>query len=253
MKPKVFIGSSREAISIAHAIHANLTRDAECTVWNNAFQLSAPTLGELVRNLRDSDFGIFVFSPDDITIMRNQVNDAVRDNVLFELGLFIGRLGQERCFFLVPDNATSLHLPSDLAGVTPGYYEANRSDKNWQAAVSPVCMQIKSQMERLKSFQDAGAAIANAASAVIPVPPPITPAAPVALPAKKTAARKVASKGPVLTIEPYKKVFLIKGDTKPHKEGLKALGARWIEALGGWTITSDVKDQFESDFAALLK
>lgn len=100
MKPKVFIGSSREGITIANAIHANLTYEAECTVWKDGvFQPSSSTLVDLMRILRNSDFAIFVFSPDDVSIMRDNMDQVVRDNVLFELGLFIGRLGQERCFF----------------------------------------------------------------------------------------------------------------------------------------------------------
>ena len=156
LKPKVFIVSSRVGVQIADAIHSNLTYEAECTVWKDGvFQLSGNILSSLIEVLRGSDFGIFVFSPDDITVMRNASNSTVRDNVIFELGLFIGRLGQERCFFLIPDDASDLRLPSDLAGVTPGRYEGSRGDGNWMAALNPECMQIKLQMNRLKSFQDA--------------------------------------------------------------------------------------------------
>jgi predicted nucleotide-binding protein len=41
MKPKTFIGSSTEAIHIAEAIHAELQKDVECTVWTHGvFKLS---------------------------------------------------------------------------------------------------------------------------------------------------------------------------------------------------------------------
>lgn len=69
-------------------------------MWKDGvFQPSSSTLVDLMRILRNSDFAIFVFSPDDVSIMRDNMDQVVRDNVLFELGLFIGRLGQERCFF----------------------------------------------------------------------------------------------------------------------------------------------------------
>ena len=232
MKPKIFIGSSREGVNIADAIHANLTYDAECTVWNSGvFQLSQTTLSDLVRVLRESDFGVFVFSPDDISLMRGSANPTVRDNVIFELGLFIGRLGPERCFFLVPDHAADLRLPSDLAGVTPGRYEGSRSDGNWMAALNPACMQIKMQIARLKSFQDT----------VIPQP---VVAEQTIEPAENIDSNKII-------IGPYKNGHLITGNTKPHKDELKKI-ASWNAKLMGWVLPKTKKEEFERLFAKYL-
>jgi hypothetical protein len=41
-----------------------------------------------------------------------------RDNVIFELGLFMGRFGRKRCFFFV-DADSATEIASDLAGVKP--------------------------------------------------------------------------------------------------------------------------------------
>lgn len=236
MKPKVFIGSSREGVNIADAIHANLTYDAECTVWKDGvFQLSNSTLADLIRVLRDSDFGVFVFSPDDISIMRGNSNPVVRDNVLFELGLFIGRLGPERSFFLIPDNAADLRLPSDLVGVTPGRYEGSRSDGNWMAALNPACMQIKMQMTRLKPFQDAP---------VVEVTPVLVPTV---VPTEVTTD---ASTGKIY-LEEYKNSYLIKGDTKSIRADLKGW-AKWNGTLYAWVLPRSKKEEFETEFADLL-
>ncbi len=81
MKPKVFIGSSVEGLSVAYAIQQNLTRDAEPTVWDQGvFELSRTTIESLTASLDASDFGVFVFSPDDVVTMRGKENNAVRDN-----------------------------------------------------------------------------------------------------------------------------------------------------------------------------
>ena len=46
------------------------------------------------------NFAIFVFHPDDKSLIREKEYDTVRDNVILELGMFIGTLGLEKCFIL---------------------------------------------------------------------------------------------------------------------------------------------------------
>jgi predicted nucleotide-binding protein len=106
MKPKIFIGSSVEGLSVAYAIQQNLLHDAEATVWSQGvFDLSATTIESLNKVLDSVDFSIFVFSADDETTMRGTTTPSIRDNVLFEFGLFIGKLGRDRVFFIIPDIA----------------------------------------------------------------------------------------------------------------------------------------------------
>lgn len=150
MKPKLFIGSSSEALEVANAIQENLNHDAEVTVWNQGiFKLSSISLIDLISVLSKSDFAIFVFNPDDIGIIRQQQHSIVRDNVIFELGLFIGKLGQNNVFYLVPENET-IHLPTDLLGVKPGNYNSKRADKNLLAALGPFCNQVRSQLKEFR-------------------------------------------------------------------------------------------------------
>ena len=149
MKPKMFIGSSVEGLNIAYALQQNLTHEVECTVWDQGvFNLSDTTMESLDSTLEEMDFGVFVFSGDDVTTMRNTETNSIRDNVLFEFGLFIGKLGRNRVFFVIP-NDNSIHIPTDLLGVTPGKYEVNRQDNRWQAATGAVCNQIRTQVKTL--------------------------------------------------------------------------------------------------------
>lgn len=152
MKPKIFIGSSVEGLNVAYAMQQNLTHDAESTVWDQGvFELSKTTIESLNKIVNSVDFAILVFSPDDEIIMRDETSSVVRDNVLFELGLFIGKLGRERVFFVVP-NGSDMRIPTDLVGVTPGHYDPKREDKSYQAATGAVCNQIRNQIKAVGSL-----------------------------------------------------------------------------------------------------
>ncbi|CAL8474486.1 TIR domain-containing protein [Caballeronia sp. S22] len=149
MKPRVFIGSSVEGLDIAYAVQQNLLHDVEATVWTQGvFDLSDTTIESLTSVLESSDFAVFVFSPDDAVKMRDVTHNAVRDNVLFEFGLFIGKLGRSRVFYIVPSDV-DLHIPSDLLGITPGKFPNSRSDNNLQAATGPACNQMRKQIRAL--------------------------------------------------------------------------------------------------------
>lgn len=62
------------------------------------------------------DFGVFLLSPEDVTILRNREVPTSRGNVVLEFGLFLGALGRDRTFGFVPDTFGT-ELPTDLAGV----------------------------------------------------------------------------------------------------------------------------------------
>jgi tetratricopeptide (TPR) repeat protein len=154
IKPKIFIGSSVEGLNIAYAVQQNLTHDAEITVWNQgAFELSQTTIESLVTVLEKSDFAIFVFSPDDIIRIRKKQFQTARDNVVFELGMFIGKLGRNRSFIIMPDKP-AFHIPTDLLGITAGKYDTSRTDGNYQSATGPVCNQIRQQIKKLGLLQN---------------------------------------------------------------------------------------------------
>lgn len=146
-KPKIFIGSSTEGIDVANAIQQNLDHYAEVTTWEQSFfQLSTPIITTLVKSLEKFDFAIFVFSPDDITNIRGNTVSTIRDNVIYETGLFSGKLGIDRVFFIKPRNNPDLHLPTDLLGMITGEYDPNRSDNNLVAATGPFCNQVRQKI-----------------------------------------------------------------------------------------------------------
>jgi hypothetical protein len=153
-KPRIFIGSSVEGLHIANSIQLLLEHIAEPTVWTQGvFEPSSNTLEDLIDLLDRIDFGIFVFSPDDVSKIRKQKFVVARDNVIFEMGLFIGRIGKKRVFYIIPRHREKFHLPSDLLGVTPLDYDNNRSDGNTQAALGSPCTKIIERISKLGRFE----------------------------------------------------------------------------------------------------
>ncbi len=141
-KPRMFIGSSVEGLPVAEAIQEGLEFAAEVTIWSQGvFGLTEGTLEALVRATADFDFAVLVLTPDDLTVKRQETVNAARDNVLFELGLFMGALGRSRTA-IVYCRDDDLDVPTDLAGITPATFP-RRQDGNLQAALGPACSKLK--------------------------------------------------------------------------------------------------------------
>ncbi|MBP7705318.1 MAG: nucleotide-binding protein [Caulobacter sp.] len=148
--PSIFIGSSVEGLDVAYSLQQSLEYDSEPTVWSQGiFNPTQAAITDLLAETRHSDFALFVFSADDVRIMRDSKASVPRDNVVFELGLFIGGIGVDRCFFVMPRDEEPLQLPSDLLGLTPITYNAGRSDGRLLAALGPAVHQVRSQLRRL--------------------------------------------------------------------------------------------------------
>lgn len=148
-KPRLFIASSAESLAIAEAVNVNLDHDFEVTIWKNGtFKLSSTTIDDLVEKSSSVDFALFIFAPDDIATIRSRKEHVVRDNVLFEMGLFVGSIGKERSFILKP-RGVEMHLPTDLLGTTPADYESDRSDGDLVSATNRACSLIKAEVDRL--------------------------------------------------------------------------------------------------------
>lgn len=148
--PRVFIGSAAESINYVNAVQDYLDHTAEVTPWTSAFDAQQYPMDDLEEQLETNDFAVFILSPDDIVKMRDVNYKKTRDNSLFELGLFWGRLGRERVFFLHPDSITEsdYKLPSDFTGLTTMAYK-KREDGNIKAAVSKHCGIINEKIVKL--------------------------------------------------------------------------------------------------------
>lgn len=141
-RPRGFIGSSVEGLGIARSIKAELEHDFYTDIWNQSdvSGLGTSTLEALEAAVGKYHFGIFVFTPDDQIKMRDKESFAPRDNVIFEFGLFIGKLGRFKSFLVRP-RGIEIQIPSDINGITVADYDHENSNK--VAAVGTACTKLR--------------------------------------------------------------------------------------------------------------
>lgn len=122
-KPRLFIGSSKEAQdnSLVDKFVTSFSACATCIPWFNIRHFSnegsATTFAALCEAANDFDFAIFILTSDDLVESRSKRVRAPRDNVIFELGLFLSAIGPERVMAYVQEAPKGFKIPSDLSGV----------------------------------------------------------------------------------------------------------------------------------------
>jgi len=124
MKPRIFIGSSSEGLEIAIEVKAFFENDYEVYLWtDDIFKFNENFLETLMKEANLFDFGLLVFTKDDYTKSRLNGFDSPRDNVIFEYGLFLGRLGKNNAFIIKDED---VKLPSDLFGITHATFKCKK-------------------------------------------------------------------------------------------------------------------------------
>lgn len=150
-KLKVFIGSSTEGLKIAEAVNAYLKRQIEVTHWKDDIFLPGEfPLETLEEQLRHHSFAILVASPDDELIKRGESFQAMRDNILFEYGLFTGLLGRKRTFLLKPEKG-KISIPSDVLGIITATYDEGllkKSTPDFNTMIEEPCKLIKKAIDK---------------------------------------------------------------------------------------------------------
>jgi CRP/FNR family transcriptional regulator, cyclic AMP receptor protein len=139
----LFILSSSEALPIAHEIQNTFAHDNFSVVIcsDGVFTASAYPIESLEQAVDASDFALAIAQPGDFITSRGHTIAVPRDNVIFELGLFIGRLGRKRTFLLEPrgDNGK---LPSDLSGLITIPYRPGKPHE-LPSLLRPACHHIR--------------------------------------------------------------------------------------------------------------
>lgn len=89
MKPRIFIGSSKESVKIAEKVKSLLDGEYVCQLWcDNFFDLGQCTYHELLKKSLSFDYAIFIGGKDDYVRRESDRTHkyAARDNVYLEFG-----------------------------------------------------------------------------------------------------------------------------------------------------------------------
>jgi len=148
-KPHLFIGSSVESLAVAREIQSIMAHDKFVVkLWTDGvFTASSTTVRDLMVEVRRADFAIMVFAADDKVVSRHLQSESPRDNVVFELGLFMGDVGSDRAFVVKP-RGVALKIPTDLLGMKSLEYDAS-DPAELTTALAPVCNEIRKRVATL--------------------------------------------------------------------------------------------------------
>lgn len=114
LQERCIVLSSSEGLDIVERVKAQLGDALAVEVWTDVFSLNTSALDELVQRASFYDFAVVVLTADDRAVVRKKLHRTPRDNVLFQLGLFVGSIGKRRTFFLAE---TGVRIPTDWAGI----------------------------------------------------------------------------------------------------------------------------------------
>jgi Predicted nucleotide-binding protein containing TIR-like domain len=153
MKPRIFIGSSSESLPVVDALVKGLEAEAEVVRWDaeSNFPPGEFFLAWLLKQAHLFDFAIMVFGPDDQVTSRDQEMSAPRDNVVFELGLFMSQIDRLRALVVAPSGAgIRLKWLSDLGGLAPASYTPPADPKDSAALAAALGPAIRKILKRIQ-------------------------------------------------------------------------------------------------------
>jgi len=151
-KPHAIVFSSGKSHPIAEAVKENLERhDFTADTWKENFfdENNTAPLNTFLKKLLCFDFAVLVLGDDDLRVdaTTGGTTAVPRDNVIFELGATMARMGTQKTFLLTP-SAPAVTLPTYFKGLNPLTYEL-RADGNLVAGTGTACRHIRDRMARL--------------------------------------------------------------------------------------------------------
>lgn len=151
-KPRVFIASASESEEVVNEIKRQLEESGTADVipWfqQGVFESGDFILDALLDRSKCYDFAVIVYEGIDRSTSRGVFKMSARDNVVFELGMFLERLGKRRTIVVVNKTA-DLKMPEDISGWLTTTYRKSQQ-KSLADSLKPACEQIIARINQEK-------------------------------------------------------------------------------------------------------
>ena len=148
-RPGIFIASTSESLPVAKAVKSHFDNEADVDIWTeNVFAINKSYLSTLLNRASFYDYAIILLAPGDTATIRGRQYNIPRDNLLFEFGLFLGRIGPNRTFAIAEERVKVL---SDFEGISIAKYREGHLD----ASIGDACEKIRREMavaEKIYTF-----------------------------------------------------------------------------------------------------
>lgn len=140
-KVRILIMAPPEASEIARTIHDAFEKEPfDVVIWTEGlFRGSNYAIDILEAELDRSDIAIAISGP----------AAGSHDNIIFELGFFMGRLGRHRTF-LIEERRDEIRLPAELAGINTVTYSLALGDgRDLTHALEPASNKLRKIIHEL--------------------------------------------------------------------------------------------------------
>lgn len=170
MALSVFIASTQERRALAayttQFIQDNYAGRIDPKPWYAHWYSGDQTLDKVRQFAETTDAGIFFWTPDDQTQSRGQTRNAVRDNLVFEAGLFVALHGPARTQILVPKDQHGFlsNVASDFHGVTLQPFTDIRANEEMEVSLEAPLRRVCDRLLSLPPQARAKSPFASVAS-----------------------------------------------------------------------------------------
>jgi len=151
--PRLVVFCSKESLAVARAVQQALRQDLVVTLWtDNLFRPGKTPISNIRSAVENTEFVLAILGPDDRVEFRGESASVTRDNVVLELGIAYGQLGEERTFFAQPLSALDFRIPTNLVGPEPLRYDSSILHTNDISAVVGIAYHFRQLVAESKQM-----------------------------------------------------------------------------------------------------